>query len=1015
MDLVTELWVDGRLVVDHVTGELGLAPPTRALLAAPNETDAVQSKSERWQLAYEPISGRMVPLGRTVRRVRADGVLQVPLVHGRDETDLPASELVRAVQVVADERVGEGGAVRVLAVGFGSPELVAASELRWLQVDATVRLDDDSGRVHAEIHTEPYLTAAGRREVSAHLAELADEYPDLPFVRQLKARSRPSLRARPGLQSLLDELTAKIGGLEETEANQVPLKHGELESLASRARQALARKEERRMAVTALYGIPSHRSAVVEMLGRARRQVVVGVAGLDYWGLAEIFTAAEEALDGGVQLALLTGRSRDTALSAKVVTALSDLKTRFGDRFIWSAKSALSNARFAVQDDRRALVACSDFLVGPTDPDRPSHEPGLLVEPIADDPQPVIEDLLEFARIRFPDYLVGQSILTLHEHFSAPGDRSDYRPALGEGSRIPSGIGSAADRPTIELWAKSWISHVDDLCRRANRTEAGIAPIEVLTGNQHIDALWSAVRSDDPVVIASRSISGSALGDGLQDALGERVESTALRYTRIDRASDEAAEQLAERADVRRIGFPARVLLSGRTAVVTSFDLLSTNRQERPGFRRPADLGLQVTDGLVCRDLAARLNATHRLPVAVETEAEERSLVELEVLDVLVQARAGGPQSFGDRLVELMPEIVDPWHLLREWQSVVSATELRIAAAVVCHHAEDDSRERSIWLEYLTVDAWRRRSFVEASLLVGHRQYSSDRITPAQAAAAAAIDIGPLAGAWVDIAVAITDLTPEAQGVVAMCVLTELARHAEHDEEAAASMCLAEYERHLPRGWRRLADLVRDFREQSSRSMPLDAAEDLLERAQRQQRDLGRWREVSEKMKRLEASRRMLNFGPGAVLHRDLFSAQGLGSRLIRAAEGDRSEWRSLSADLPVKVRPVFDKIVASHNMEPVSWSRHLPYLRDFDWAIAQARRLLAGAGETGVGSDGAARDTTIEWLRETTAGGKAADLADLLLTEARALPEPLNWPALAAYEVFAALLGQLAIGGDHG
>lgn len=138
---------------------------------------------------------------------------------------------------------------------------------------------------------------------------------------------------------------------------------------------------------------------------------------------------------------------------------------------------------------------------------------------------------------------------------------------------------------------------------------------------------------------------------------------------------------------------------------------------------------------------------------------------------------------------------------------------------------------------------------------------------------------------------------------------------------------------------------------------------------------------------------------------------------MARAAADDRAERESLAGDLPGKVRPALDAIVAAHGAEPIAWSRHLRYLHDFESAVVQARRLLRAeaSSATPAGGDSGQQLAAMAWLVDAARAPDEARLDDLLLTEARKLPEPIQWPGLAVYELFAPLLRLVQIRGAHG
>ncbi|MFJ4125679.1 hypothetical protein ACIP3U_30650 [[Kitasatospora] papulosa] len=956
LDVVHSLWRKGHVMVSFNDGALELTDGAREVIASGGSLRDSTVKQEHRPFLFEPVTGRVFPADQGTRKP-SQGSLPVPLHQVISETDLPAAELLRAVQTaIHHDRRSKGFRQNVLDVGFRSPVLRPASELRWLSAHAQVFLDNDTGRISARLHDEPGWNSRARERMRQHLADLADQQPDHDFVRSLRGRAGRQLVPAESAEALLRRMGESVRTLPEVETEQVEIRQKFLADLSRRISARIAEADRAKAAVTVVARAAGHQWTVEDLIQSAKTQLVFSTPQISYSVLSGLLPLLRKALERGVHLVFLWGRRDSDTLPDRVKTALFDLEARHRSRVLLTDRSARTSACVVVQDNHRAFVGTHSPLDVDTARDN-RGEVGILIEGTAQDGPPgipqCVTDLLIWARKSFPYWQLGQRILIQDDHFTPvkAGRRTGPATVPPPGKEDGQVAALHQDAAARALWAESWKEHHSVLTDVFQRTIEGDPVVEILEDGAPRDLTQQALHSASRrLVLADDSFDAQASDERFVAALGERIDhGVSVQLIRPTvRGQEKPAAQPALKALIRR-GLQVRDERAGARAavwddeaVLGSLSLLRDRRRTLRPSERSSHVGVRIRGADASTRIAAELG------VPTEPDAQPQTTVEpggrlngatAVALSLLVDAGAErGSARYAATVASRLRQVDNLWGVLDVWhRKKVPPRDLRpVVAAALVQELETRGEQWSRWAGWLVADAWDRRAFVEASLLGRFLRDAEGTVPTAACTAAMAVETGPLGTVLLDAALELTYCEPPAQAVGAAAGLAETLLQAVPGEGPAVLQLLEEA---LPPSWRELAAAALEHREAGNGPPPLALLMSELSMLTELSETADQWAELIERIDRLERLHRF-TFSSGKFLHRELFANGGLLSTIRAAAEAGAGECVRMQASLPVHVRRHLDQIVADGGRPEIQWGNQRTFLQKIEDIVRRARSL---------------------------------------------------------------------------
>ncbi|GAB7105254.1 hypothetical protein JCM4814A_35680 [Streptomyces phaeofaciens JCM 4814] len=1007
LDVVHSLWRKGHVMVDFTSGTLELTDGAREVITSDGSLRDSSVRQEHRQFLFEPVTGRVFPADAGTRRP-SQASLHVPLHQVLSETDLPAAELLRAVQTaIRNDRHSRGFRQNVLDVGFRSPVLRPASELRWLGAHAQVFLDSDTGRISARLLDEPGWNSRARERMRQHLADLADQQPDHTFVRALRGRAMPQLAPAESAESLLHRMGETIGSLSEVEAHQVSTRQKVLADLSRRLSARIAEIGRAKAAVTVVARAAGHQWTVEDLIQSARNQLVFATPNIGYSALSAILPLLRKALERGVHLVFLWGRRDSDTLPDRVRTALYDLEARHRSRVLFADRSARTSACVVVQDNQRAFVGTHSPLdVNTARTNR--GEVGILIEGAAQDGPPgvpqSVTDLLIWARKSFPYWQLGQRILVQDDHFESVPERRRTEPAAVSPPGEEEGRMAVLrqDASARGLWAESWAEHHAVLTDVLYRATKGDPVVEILEDGAPRDLVQQALHTATRrLLLADDSVDARALDERLVAVLGGRIDQgVSVQLIRpTARGQEQPSTQPALRELTRR-GLKVRDERAGARAavwddeaVLGSLPLLRERRRALLPSERTSQVSVHIRGADAVTRIAAELGVPPERdpepPAAAEPDGRLRGATAV-ALSLLVEVGAErGSAQYVATVAERLRQVDDLWGVLDIWyDKQVAPKDLRpVVAAALIQERETRGEDWSRWADWLIADAWDRRAFVEASLLGRLLRDGEKTVPPAACTATAAIETGPLGTVLLDAALELAYCDPAAQAVGAAAGLAETLLRGLPGEGPAVLDLLAEA---LPPSWQELAEAARRHRADGNGPLPLALLVSELSRMTELSETAEQWAELVDQIDRMERLHRF-TFDSGKFLHRELFAKGGMLSSIRVAAEAGTDECVRIQAGLPVNVRRHLDQIVADGGRPEIQWGNQRTFLQTIEDIVRRARSLTPLPNERGATVGAAAELAGCAQLAELIAARW-----DALFSEAGGLGRPYASPLLA-------------------
>lgn len=993
MDVVVSLWGRGLLSIDLQSGGLHLSDAVRDTIGTSSDATAVEPKTEMY--LYEPITGGFFPEKEGLARAPY-GTLRVPLNENVRPSDLPPRELLAAVQS-AMRRSGRGSGYRrrILDVSFGNPLLHPPREVRWLNVPVQVRVDGDTERLAVSlVDADRRWTTRAQDRFRVFVAQLADDQPQHSLIQKLRGRAAVTLLEPESAERLLADMAAqaeRLCGLEHAQTAQAQ------QRLARQARQLQdqsANLVRSRAAVTRVERAQGHAWVLRDLLESAEKQVVVVTPSIRYPALSGLLHDLDAALARGVRLVLCWGRAVDDTLPPEVRTALAELERSHGSRLVLGQESSRTAACVVVQDNRRAFVG-SHSALEVVDGSGAGPALGVLIEPSPHGPgaPEAVRDLLLWARDTVFPWRTTEPVLTRDDAFSPLAE--DDGPAVPSPDDLPLPDPPEDDTPELRrIWADSWREHHAALAAAVRQATEETPSVDLVRDGTHEDLLWQALHGAvRRLVVADDRLTPHGASERAASALLKRAEAGAMVHLVHPASRDtDAAPAFARLATapkpgvrVRRERAGARAFICDDTVVLGSYPPLVRGAQPGGRLGAPSHLGVRIRGPHAAADFAEALGAAAEeepLPDPLPSAAPRGGAT--VAYGALVRARQDGGSRYPE-VDRIMRELRDPWVVLEVWRDrKVPDADLRRAAATLLRLGDRVPPEhRHRWIRWLVSDAWKRRAFVEASLvglLLPVHGEGGHPLTAAVCTVAMPLETGPVGGALDDAALALAHEHAQRVGAVAGLAESLLWGGAE------GGQLVELWRAALPGAWQELAAAAEDV----PQPLPLDVFAAQLATALSAAEAEDRWAVLAEQVEHIRLTRGRFQFGAGIAWHKGMFGENGILTLIERAALGDRQTRAELAERLVTDVRRHVDKLVADAGGERIQWKRQKFFLGRIERLVAEARTL----SRTPVGRDpvrlpSAARDFAV----------LTAKLWDELYSEADPLPQPYGHPLLALLE----------------
>ncbi|MFJ6049885.1 hypothetical protein [Streptomyces sp. NPDC092307] len=617
LDVVHGLWSKGCLAVDFSTNTLENTQTATTGLGEGAWENAVAPKVHMRKFLFDPVTAAVMLHRKGMEKIPI-GAVPMPLARGISETDIPQTELLRAVrEAVRTERREHAERQRVLDVSFANPMLSPSEAVHWNTVEVMVNRDPVTDTVTATPLQMPQ--GWGRRAFQlfqARVNELVRDRPKSKFVQQLLSREVLESAPQDTLRSLLVELDRLAEGLKSVPPGAVPTLHRALHDKATAVLDQLAEASRARCSVQSVAHGAGVQWVVKQLIEQATSQLVLALPRISYDALHALLPSLELAAKQGVTLVWLWGDTPSATLDAKVATALFDLRSRFSDTVMLEPRSSCSSAAAVVCDDLYAYV-------GSTSPLSANPGAGMLVKPVegTDDPPSCVTDLLSWARRTYPDWQERQNIALLPSDFGrrrGPGHRVDVGPA--ERSVPLPELKAAVDEDEVAdttQWAANWGRVLQSLMRAVE---------EVYRGRPVVKAVWDGMYAE----LVQQSVDGaterlaltddSAETEMCTDVLGQRLsglrdkdvvihlQHPPLRNGRnIPRDYAEIHRRLGAEGTVRSTKARARAVLSDHEIVMGSYRPLGNRLVNPVQGPAPTELGLHIMNTALAAEFAVEL------------------------------------------------------------------------------------------------------------------------------------------------------------------------------------------------------------------------------------------------------------------------------------------------------------------------------------------------------------------------------------------------------------------------
>lgn len=999
MEVVGTLWSKGHLTVDFESGGIHLSEPAKAMITS-QQSLATGGDLQVREFLFEPVTGMIASTFYALGRP-SETSIRLPLRPGLKVTDIPPADLVKSVQAALRNERQRRGRVNVLSVGFGSPALRGPERIVWLEVDVVARRDPENDRIQFTPSETSGWRLHSQQRLNSYFDQLMADEPKHPVVQAVLGQAHMEREPPADLDDLFHRMRRRLGDLEQIELKQVGERHkwlcewtGQIEDHLETIRRAEAK-------VSLIIRPEGHAWTVNDLIDSARRQIVLVVPDPDPGRMRQFLPSLRRALDSGVQVVFIWGRSSNERLNPQVENMLDELHLRTGARLLRNPKSARTEACIVIQDDCRAIVGSHSSL-GYHAPE--SAEVSILIEPSESGPgvPAAVADLLHWSKKTFSPWALAQRIEQVDAEAPSRASSTEGTSALNPLPASPMSDASTpdVDSASLKLWAAGWRDVYAGLVEARQQLIAKVAAVEVLQDAEHRTALWHGYRDAQyRLVVSDDRMSSRSAGPAVVRNLRERRAAGAAVHL-IHPAPPRSDPSLQEFAGLSRGVNPisvrhhrsgGRLIIADNQTVLGSFSPFDDRHGEGIA-RRTSLVGVRIRYEPLAAELADLLGAakvTEPRSLAPALEPPTAIPGAGAGFALLLQARSVPGQDFARVAAERLSAHDQPFEALSSWRdSEVPRDDLRrvAAAAIYANFGPPEQAER--WLDWLIEDAWLRTAYVEAALLSRWEPDSRDgaaisnRSLRAAALLSAALETGPLTS---DMAAAVFDLGDslgaKTAGAASIACDVLVRGSTEHRELLGL---LAD---DLSPAWRDFCTRVESF---GSAPLPLsqfaaDQNRAETERALQEKRAF-----IVQSIDKIEALRNRFNFETGVVMHGELFRTGGLLQRIRAAAAAGTSECQVLAPHLPRDVRRYIDEVIVGTGAEPMAWLKQINFLRQVESLVQSLRDVAATA--SGLRDENRAGNLLEEAV---DLGKRLGESWDSLYAEARQSGRPYDLPAM--------------------
>ncbi|MCD0483023.1 hypothetical protein LO771_11575 [Streptacidiphilus sp. ASG 303] len=709
LDIISDLWHKNYITLDLARGVVRAADHVRrrAAQGTLHELEGAEVHSVEYPLMVDSLTGTLMPVNGSPRPQEGHHVVPVLDRWATDDTFTQAEladalhEHLRQERRQERRQGAQGREQRVLTAQLVPADLRPPPQNRWLPLSITVGWDNDAQKIRL-FSDDPAFPTESRLRALSRIAELLETLPENAFATQVRRAANSQFVEAPSLETALERLEEAAAGVSGSAPGTQHARHNELARQSRQVTELLRLRVASEVRTRVVVDPDDHRETVVELIERARRQIVLACPSVGYEPLYAFSEHLRQALARGVHVVLLWGERHGDEVSEKVRNLLNDLRRAGRGKLVWTYRPSRTHACLAVCDDRAALVTGHRFLSPPPprhgregrDRQNRALQVGVRVEAPTSGPCDPVEGLLRWARTAVPDYSVGQKVHIRHSDFTEaagtegastasggepPGDAArqgeaeeerssswePLLPGLPAEPAVPAD-GAPPSAAVTAVWGQAWVEYAAALRRQLEARTLPWAMVQV--DGAHRETLWQALRHSRSRLLLSGARVGPDAFDFRASAALEKLLRAGVRVTVAHGRPTESTgvaegprrllaglkAAFADRGlQVVQQATNARLMVSDDEALVGSFDLLSLGSQA-PGLshKRPSEIGLRLIDRRTADQL---VDAVHGAPQRDAPDSVESSPPTAAKAEAAAPDMAGRAQRLLNTVAEEAP------------------------------------------------------------------------------------------------------------------------------------------------------------------------------------------------------------------------------------------------------------------------------------------------------------------------------------------------------------------------
>ncbi|MEV4096352.1 hypothetical protein [Streptosporangium saharense] len=936
-DLISGLWSRGHVALDFHRGEIRLTDRSRQAAAA-GELEKLETGEVRESIAKimcDQLTGCVLPLGGSNRPAERRFTIPASPDSGSVE-NAPRADILNALKRSPESLRGRV----VLSARLAPVELRRTTGIRYLPLDVRVGIDPDTDRLRFTVLGH-HLPERHRRLVAARLAQIADTDPKSSFVQAVRGRTDQLYREPAPLKDRLDQLERNAADAAHAQPGTRVRSHDRLRAAADRIMDEIA--------MSVAYEIKAeivrdsdHLQVIKEIVRSAERQLVLASPIVHLRGIQNIADELHDALNSGVQVVMIWGRSHDDEFDPQVIRLLEQLTGGPGHnsmRLLRSTRSSKIKVSLAIADDREAVITSLPFLEGDS---RPAvRQRGLQISaPRPGLPCRLVEDLLTWSARVVPEYTLATSMYTRSEDFVGEGttdpDLETLNQVLGELPHAPSESDDTASGQQAAIWSEAWVNAVRRL--RQFVTERPLPTGRLVQDAEHRDLLWGAIRgAHRRVLIATPDLRNAQISPRLAQALKSQllqgVQVTVAHGLDITDAASElkSLRQEYTKLDLVSKANNARCLVADDEVVIGSFAYLS----DPPGMPH-GELSVAIRDAALADRLAGGIGRMKAVTTPFEP-IRPPSGTQAAVLHSIMREVGANTRPVGEVIRETLRTVPDPWSYADYVRS--APVPSRIARAVVAwtlRNAPAADREAEAWA-WLVTGLWQDREFIPAAVL--RRAVLSSEFRPRVNLTGVLLNraAGMVGDALVEAATDDGSAQAERIALIALCSVELLLGSGDHEAYEALTVL-----DDVPTPWATLASAVRTHYEKVGRPLPLSRILADIARAQDTLTTERLWQDLVVAIEHVQQTK--MQFPQTRRAHEALFRQDHTLGTLREAVDTRNVEGVARWLDRPEvdDLGGEFDRVTfeRSPGTSLLTGTRRRGYLRRLDEMVAAARAL---------------------------------------------------------------------------